>query len=57
MEYTTDKSLLEPQIVKTDEKETSISFGTLGRYKNEKVVKILYSSERAEYLLMKMEHL
>lgn len=35
MEYTTDKSLLEPQVVSTNVKETSISFGTLGRYKNE----------------------
>lgn len=32
--YTTDKTLLEPQVLKVTEKGTSISFAELGRYKN-----------------------
>lgn len=32
--YTTDKSLLEPQIVKKNSEGINISFGELGRYKN-----------------------
>ena len=33
--YTTDKNLLEPKVVTVDEKGTTISYGELGRYKNE----------------------
>lgn len=35
MIYTTDKRFLEPQVVKTEGDEISISFSELGRYKNE----------------------
>ena len=35
IEYTQDKSLLEPKVLSVGEKSTSILMGLLGKYKNE----------------------